>query len=123
MAFLVVLVLDDPDQCNDVLDAWEGAGSTGITILESTGIGRVRKMGIQDNIPLMPSLRELFQSKETHHRTLFSVVQDEATVDALEEATRATVGNLNLEETGFLFVLPVVRAVGLGMRRTGEVEP
>ncbi len=123
MAFLVVLVLDDPDQCNDVLDAWESAGSTGITILESTGIGRVRKMGIQDNISLMPSLRELFQSKESHHRTLFSVVKDEATVDALVAATRASVGNLNLEETGFLFVVPVVRAVGLGLQKSGQVDP
>ena len=123
MAYLVVLVLDDPDQCNDVLDAWEETGTTGVTILESTGIGRVRKMGIQDNISLMPSLRELFQSKESHHRTLFSVVKDEATVDALVAATRATVGNLNLEETGFLFVIPVIRAVGLGMRNTGEIDP
>ncbi len=123
MAYLVVLVLDDPDQCEDVLNAWEAAGTTGITIMESTGIGRVRKMGIQDNIPLMPSLRELFQSKETHHRTLFSVVKDEAMVDALVEATRTTVGNLNQEETGFMFVVPVSRALGLGMSDPGNTAP
>ena len=122
MAYLVVLVLDDPDQCNDVLDSWEAAGTSGITILDSTGIGRVRKMGIQDNISLMPSLRELLQSKESQHRTLFSVVKDEAMVDALVAATRETVGNLNLEETGFLFVVPVVRAIGLGMRGTDALD-
>jgi hypothetical protein len=80
-------------------------------------------MGIQDNISLLPSLRELLQSKESHHRTLFSVVKDEATVDALVAATRATVGNLSLEETGFLFVIPVVRAFGLGMQKSGEMDP
>ena len=56
MSYLVVFVLDDPDRCQDVLDAWEGAGVKGITILESTGIGRVRQAGIRDDIPLMPSL-------------------------------------------------------------------
>ena len=42
MAFLVVLIVDDVDKCRPILDAWEAAGAGGVTILESSGIGRVR---------------------------------------------------------------------------------
>ena len=47
MGYLVVFVLDNPDRCQDVLDSWENVGAKGITILESTGIGRVRQVGMQ----------------------------------------------------------------------------
>ncbi len=70
MSYLVVFVLDNPDRCQDVLDAWEEAGANGITILESTGIGRVRQAGYRDDLPLMPSLSDLFKSTETHNRTI-----------------------------------------------------
>ncbi len=42
MANLVVFVLDNIEQCSDVLDAWEQAGVSGVTIFESTGLGRLR---------------------------------------------------------------------------------
>lgn len=113
MAYLVVFVLDDPDQTSQVLDAWEGAGVAGITIFESTGVGRLRRRGIMDNLPLMPSLGEVLKSRETHHRTLFSVIPDESQIDKIVAATEAVVGSLDEDHTGFLYVVPVVRAYGL----------
>ena len=44
---MVVFVLNDPDRSQDVLDAWEAAGIIGVTILESSGLGRVRRAGVQ----------------------------------------------------------------------------
>ena len=73
MFHLVVLVLDDPDQCRDVLDAWEAAGAPGVTILDSSGLGRVRRATLRDDVPLMPSLSDLLRREEDHHRTLFSL--------------------------------------------------
>jgi len=58
----------------------------GITILESTGLRRMQA-AIRDDLPLMPSLRDLLAGQETHHRTLFSVVPDDATVDRIFAAT------------------------------------
>jgi len=113
MYFLVVFVIDDIDQCQDVLDAWENAGAQGITILESTGLGRVRRKGFRDDLPLIPSLSDLFKSSEEHHRTLFSVVNDQAQVDALVQATESVVGDLSQENTGFLFVVPVSQVYGM----------
>jgi nitrogen regulatory protein P-II 1 len=112
MAHLLVLVLDNLEQCPHVLDAWEGAGVTGVTILESTGLNRVRQ-GIRDDFPLMPSLRSLLAGRETHHRTLFSVVEDEAVLERAIEATQRVIGDLSQPYTGLLFVVPVSQVLGL----------
>jgi nitrogen regulatory protein PII len=116
MSSLVLLVLDDPDQCRDLLDAWEAAGAPGVTILDSSGLGRVRRAGIRDDVPLMPSLSDLFRRQEGHHRTLFSVVRDQSQVDAIVQATQTVIGDLDRRDTGLLFVIPVGQAYGLYKR-------
>ena len=116
MSYLVVFVLDDPERCRDILDAWEAAGAPGVTILDSSGLGRVRQAGIRDDLPLMPSLGDLFRRQEARHRTLFSVVKDQSQVDAIAEATQAVIGELDRAHTGFLFVVPVSQVFGLDRR-------
>ena len=113
MSYLVVFVLDSPDICQDVLDAWENAGAKGITILESTGIGRVRKAGLLDNLPLMPSLSDLFKSDETHNRTMFSVVDELDVAHALVKAAQDTVGGIEKPNSGLLFIAPLLEVYGL----------
>jgi nitrogen regulatory protein PII len=112
MYFQVVFVLDNPDQCRDVLDAWENAGIRGVTILESSGLGRVRRAALREDLPLIPSLSDLFKSTETHHRTLFSVVKSQNQIDAIVKATQSVVGNLEQADTGLLFVVPVSQVYG-----------
>lgn len=109
---LIVFVLDCVEQCTDLLDAWDRAGAGGITILESSGLGRMRGL-MRDDLPLMPSLRDILAGEETHHRTLLTVVPDESTVDRVVAATESVVGDLSRPQTGFLFVVPVSRALGL----------
>jgi nitrogen regulatory protein PII len=116
MSYMVVLIVNDPADCPDILDSWEACGTTGITILESTGLGALRRKGLRDDIPLMPSLRDIFQGQETHHRTLISVVETEEMVDKLVDAAREILGDLDRPHSGFLFVAPVLRAYGLGVR-------
>lgn len=111
--FMIVFVLDDPEMCHDVLVAWETAGIQGITILESTGLGRLRRTWNRDDIPLIPSLKDFFDDDEIRHRTLFSVVDDQAKVDAAVEAVQTLFGDLDDENSGFLFVVPVLQAYGL----------
>jgi nitrogen regulatory protein P-II 1 len=112
MAQLLVFVLDNLDLCSDLLDAWEEAGVTGVTILESTGLVRVRQ-ALRDDLPLLPSLRDLLAGRESHHRTLFSIVQDEAVLEQAIVATQRVVGDLTRPYTGVLFTLPLSRVVGL----------
>lgn len=116
--YLVVLVLDNPELVEDILDAWEAAGVTGATVLNSTGLGRLRKgNGIRDDIPLIPSLESLLENVENYSRTIFSVVKDETQVDGIVRATESLVGGLMNPNTGILIVLPVLQVYGLQNRK------
>jgi len=67
---------------------------------------------MRDDLPLMPGLSDLFKSTETRHRTLFSVVKSQDQVNAIVDATQSVVGDLEKENTGLLFVLPVSQVYG-----------
>jgi hypothetical protein len=113
MYHLILLVLDKIEQSQTVLDAWVAAGASGVTILESTGLAGMRESAIRDDLPLVPSFESLLTSREEHHRTFFTVVEDEAIVGRIIEATQAITGDLDEADRGVLFVWPVTRAVGL----------
>jgi hypothetical protein len=117
MYYFVVLVLDDINRGPEVMDAWVKAGVGGITIIESTGLARLRQIqGHRDDIPLMPSIRALFQTREEHHRTIFSIVEGEEMVNRLIEVTEGIVGELDEPNTGILFALPISHVAGVPRR-------
>jgi nitrogen regulatory protein P-II 1 len=112
--YMVLLILNDPEKCQNVLDAWEQAGAPGVTVLLSSGLGHImKKMGLQEDLPLIPSLDDFFQQEETPHRTLFSIVRERGLVDRMIDATRAVLGDLNQPNNGILSILPVLEAYGL----------
>ncbi len=96
--------------------------SPGATILESTGLARMQK-AIWDDLPLVPSVRDLLGTRELHHRTLFTVVQDEKAVDCVIAATQEVIGDLNTHHTGILFVVPVGPRPGAGAKVTPAANP
>lgn len=112
MPHLIVFVLDCTDECPDVLNAWEEAGAPGVTILESFGLGRLRA-AMRDDLPLIPSLDDLLGRSELHHRTLFTVVPDESTLDRVFAATERIIGDFTRPHSGLLFTIPVGRVSGL----------
>jgi len=118
MSYLVVLIVNDINDCPLVLDAWEAAGVLGVTIFASTGLGQVRRAGLRDDLPLLPSLEDLFSDEEAQNRTLLSVVDSQEMVDKMVEIAQQIIGDLENPHTGFLFVVPVIRAYGLGIHRT-----
>jgi nitrogen regulatory protein P-II 1 len=114
MSYLVVLIVDNPDDYPSILGAWEELGISGVTILESTGLGRIRKAGLGDDFPLMPSLEDFLGVREESHRTLISVVENQDQVTKMVDSAQQIIGNLDDPHTGFLFVVPVIEAYGLG---------
>lgn len=114
MLQMVVLVLDDLESSAAILEAWEQAGTHGVTLLESTGLGRLRRrLKMRDDLPLMPSLSAVLGLREEQHRTIFTIVDDEEMVNKLFDATQEITGDLTEPNRGIMFVLPVTRAVGL----------
>ncbi len=121
MAHVLVLVLENLRLCQDVLRAWEEAGAPGATILESIGMAHLRGV-LRDDLPLMPSLRDVLSSRELHHRTLFTVIEDETTLERVIQATEGVVGDFSQPHTGLLFVVPVTFSLGLKKQTEGEVK-
>jgi nitrogen regulatory protein PII len=116
--YLILLVLNDPDRLEDLLIAWEENGVQGATVLFSTGLGRIRQMDAwRDDMPLIPSLRDFYETSENMNRTIFTVVMSESQADALVAATKAVIGELDEQGTGLLLVMPVARAYGVNKRK------
>lgn len=113
MTALLVFVLDNIEQYPDILEAWESAGVPGITILDTTGIGRVRAHALREDLPLLPSLLDLVPGGEINHRTLFSVIDDDTVIQRAIAATESVVGDFSRHHTGLLFVVPVTQVLGL----------
>lgn len=111
---MILFVLHDPSHLKEVLNAWHNVGVTGITILPSTGLRRLSEASIlRDDMPLIPSLADLFVQDEVLNRTLFTVVKDDTMIDEIVEATKAIIGDFDAPNTGILLVLPIVKAFGL----------
>ena len=112
MAYMLIVVINDLSKCHEVLQAWEEAGVSGATILESTGLARI-KAAARDDLPLIPSLRDLLTSHEFHHRTIFTVVEDEADLERVAEVTQRVVGDFSKPDTGLMFAVPATKVWGL----------
>jgi nitrogen regulatory protein PII len=108
--YMVLLVLDDPDRLNEVLEAWEKAGVGGATIIESTGLHRVRRQFLP-----MRYVSALVD-KEENHLTLLVMVEDEARVQACLAAVEGVVGDLSGPNTGIFTAWPLSVIKGLPKR-------
>lgn len=111
--YLILFVLDDPDKLEDLLSAWEVAGTGGATVLVSTGRHRLSNGVFRDDIPLMPGLDDFYNRVEDYHRTLFTIVNNDDTLQKVIEATKSVVGDLNKPNTGILVVMPTVQVYGV----------
>jgi hypothetical protein len=112
--YMIMLVLDDPDQLDDVLEAWEKVGIRGATIVESTGIQRLRRRSVP--------MRYIFQSPELMeegHLTLFVIVDGEQMVQDCLRATEQIVTDLDGPNTGVFAAWPLAFVRGVPPRTQG----
>ena len=116
MLQLVVMVINDINQLEPLVDAWNAAGAPGITVLHSTGVARLKGALQRDDVPLFPKLSDLFEHDDLHHRTIFTVAEGDELIDKLIVAAQSIVGDFDAANTGILFTLPVGRMLGLGRR-------
>jgi len=115
--FMMMYVSRNIEQATDMLDVWVKSGVKGVTILESAGMQQAGEMaGIREDVGIAFSLRMLLQSQEIHHRTLFSVIETQETLDKAIQASGEYIGDWTRPDVGVLFVLPVIQAYGLAKR-------
>jgi nitrogen regulatory protein P-II 1 len=121
--YMILLVLNDPDYLEDILTAWEEAGVSGITVLPSTGLGRIRQHeGLRDDMPLMPALEDFYHHQSDISQTLFTIVDSDELKQKVVVVTEKIIGSLDLPGNGILAVLPTVEVRGLIHRGNDQAE-
>lgn len=114
--FMIMFVSKDAEQASEMFDVWIKAGVQGVTILESAGMQQVTEgtgSGIRSDIGIMFSLNKLLRAQEIHHRTLFSAINNQETLDKVIAASTQHVGDWSRPDVGVLFVWPLTHAYGL----------
>jgi len=118
--YMVMCVLDNCDLLDALLDAWEAAGVSGVTIFESTGVQRRRAK--RKRIPVrFPFEQGPFHCLEDHY-TLLSVVESADLVDKCAKATEKIVGDLTNPNTGIFAAWPLTIVYGLPKKRYSAQE-
>ncbi len=107
----VVLVLHDLGLLDDIIKAWREAGAPAITILDSVGTREIEDHGSLDDLPLMPSIKDLIQEDDAPRKTMFAICESD-TVESIVQATEATLGDLTEKDKGILMVIELAKVVG-----------
>jgi len=109
---MVLFVLDNPQYLDEVLDAWEEIGVSGVTIIDSTGINR-RRQALQVGTPFMAGINRILSGDLETHNTLFTIVQNKTIVKKCIVAAEKIVGDLNQPHSGVLaaWEIPIVKGI------------
>lgn len=106
--FIILCVIDQPDHLNDVLQAWQKHGITGVTMLESTGLHRLSQ---QLPVPMRYAFGSA--SSERGNITLFTVVENEEAIQSCLAITERVVGDFSQPNTGIFIAWPLGFAKGV----------
>lgn len=112
--YIVFFVLDDPSELDDVIDAWERIGVTGVTIIESTGINRLRRAS-QVGASFMAGINRLMSGEQESHLTLITIVKNEEIVNQCLQSAEEILGSLDEPNTGVLAAWPLTLVKGVPM--------
>jgi len=118
--YMLVMVLDDIARLGEILNAWMEVGLPGITILESTGVNRVRQRQAPE--AAFAGFSQIFGSGRVGHNTIFSIIPTLDLAEKAVAATEAVVGKLSQPHTGVVFVLPVVQAWGYSLNAANNQD-
>lgn len=108
-----MLLLAHADQMETVVAAWHAVGVEDVTLFQSKSLIQVHDRCRRDDLPLLPSLLDIFADDEFDHNTIFTVVDGEAPVERLLTAAEQQIGDLDDPGNGVLIVLPVAPLKGL----------
>lgn len=117
--YMILFILHDAAHLDNVIQAWNDIGVSGVTILESTGAYRrqVRHLGAR----YLFAMSQMVNTEQASF-TLVTIVPDETVVRACITAVEGVVGDLDQPNTGVLaaWVLDIVRGVPPELRKGDE---
>ncbi len=119
--YMILFVLDDPEQLDAVLDAWNAIGVSGVTIIESTGINR-RRGARQVGAPFMAGINRLMSGDQENHFTLLTIVDRVELIEQCTNAAERIMGDLNTPNSGVLAAWPLAYVKGVPDNSPSEGE-
>lgn len=108
---LLVIVLNDTRKFEDLLLELTDNGIRGGTIIDTSGMAG-SLASVYDEIPFFGALKHMLNEDKPINKTLFMVLPEEQVSKAID-CVRKVVPNLEDENTGIMFTLPVDQVVGL----------
>ncbi len=109
--YVVMLVLDDQELLTGVLDAWQKAGVTGGTVIESMGMHRIQACRVRLHARF--DFAHIADECHERHNTLFAVVPDLEMVEKCLAATESVTGDLSEPNSGIFTSWPLAVVKGL----------
>jgi nitrogen regulatory protein PII len=106
---LLVAVINQAEALDDVLSGFLELGITGATIINSEGMAHV----LTHDIPLFAGIQTLITRSRAQNYTIFSVINEDAKVDAAFAVIQDVCGSMSTPGTGIVFTIPVGRAEGV----------
>lgn len=116
MSKLLVLITTHIDKGLAVAEAWEAAGASGVTLIESHGLHRLREKSKKLEIPLFVSMTSLLRQIEETNQTIFTITREDM-IDTLIQAAESVLGSLSNADNGIAFSLDVERTFGVRPNR------
>jgi nitrogen regulatory protein PII len=113
---LLVSVINQEEKLDEILSGFLELGITGATVIQSEGMGHV----LSQDIPIFAGLQTLLDRSRPQNVTLFSVIEEDAKVDAAITLLQEICGNLEDPATGIAFTVALNRVVGLAPELGGE---
>jgi nitrogen regulatory protein P-II 1 len=113
---LLVAVINQEEKLEAILSGMIELGVTGATIIDSSGMGRF----LSHDVPIFAGVEALARTSRPKNQTIFSVIRDDAQVDAVIRMLEEVCGEFSTPATGIVFTLPIQRVVGLA-RELGSI--
>ena len=106
---LLICVVNNTASVNEIVGGFAQIGVTGATIIDSHGTAEIAAA----RVPVFAGFRQLVQGNRRPNRTIFSVINDDETLDRAMEVIERVIGDLGESATGIMFAIPVTRVKGL----------
>lgn len=108
----IFIILSDTSYTESVLKILVDCEIRGATIMETQGMGQV----LGGNIPVIGSVRALLSQQHENNQTIFAVSKHPEKIDKAMAQISEKMKGFNTPCSGMMFVVPVLKAVGLGIK-------
>ncbi len=106
---LLICVVNNTAKVNEIIAGFIEIGVTGATVIDSHGTADIAA----EQVPIFAGFRHLLRGERQANRTIFSVIQDDATLDAAMNLVEEACGDLEQPSTGIMFAVPITRVRGM----------